>query len=109
MHSSSECTGKDFSAVKHQSHQPISSIFSSEARDEFFRFLQKSMKFELTSIVISVPPLRNPALLSVVRVVDGQFTGFITKEEDFHLQSTLVQASLLLKHQPAGRLKERDL
>ena len=25
------------------------------------------------------PPLVDPALLSVVRVVDGQFTGFITK------------------------------
>ena len=37
---SSERTGTDFSAVKHQSHQPSSSIFSSEARGEFFRSLQ---------------------------------------------------------------------
>ena len=32
VHSSSERTGTDFSAVTHQSHQPSSSIFSSEAR-----------------------------------------------------------------------------
>ena len=40
--------------------------------------------------------------------MDGQLTGFITKEEEFHLhiyrQSTLVKASLL-KRQPAGQLK----
>ena len=45
------------------------------------------------------PSLADPALLSVVGVVDGQFTGFITKEEG--ISST--------KHQPTDQLKERDL
>ena len=58
------------------------------------------------------PSLADPALLSVVRVVDGQFTGFITKEEGIsstNLHCARVQVSLLLKHQPASQLKECDL
>ena len=77
---SSERTGPDFSAVKHQSHQParIFGVFL-QVRDEFsFRFLQCGD--------IS-PSLTDPALLSVVGVVDGQVTGFITKE--IHLQHFL--------------------
>ena len=59
------------------------------------------------------PSLVDPALLSVVRVVDGQFTGFITKEEDFHLHIYRAHWSRLLCFwsfsRPAGQLKERDL
>ena len=106
---SSERTGTDFSAVKHQSHQPSSSIFSSEARDEFCRFLQNTLS----------PTFMDLALVSVVRAVDGQETGLSVQPaekmnrlqtgQEYHLQSALAQASLLLKQQPAGQLKERDL
>ena len=102
---SSERTGTDFSAVKHQSHQPSSSFFSSEARDEFCRFLQNTLS----------PTLMDPALVSVVRAVDGQETGLSVQPaekmnrlqtgQEYHLQSALAQASLLLKQQPAGQLK----
>ena len=59
--------------------------------------------------------------MSVVRAVDGQETGALSVQlaekknrlqtgQEFHLQSVLVQASLLLfKQQPAGQLKEHDL
>ena len=58
--------------------------------------------------------------MSVVRAVDGQETGLsvqpaekknrLKSGQEFHLQSALVQASLLLKQQPAGQQKkERDL
>ena len=57
--------------------------------------------------------------MSVVRAVDGQETGLsvqlaekknrLQTGQEFHLQSALVQAYLLLKHQPTGQLKERDL
>ena len=57
--------------------------------------------------------------MSVVRAVDGQETGLSVQPaekknrlqtgQECHLQSALVQASLLLKHQPTGQLKERDL
>ena len=109
MHSSSERTGTDFSAVKHQSHQPSSSIFSSEARGEFFRSLQltSSIYYIEGTLSLSVPP------------VDGQETGLsvqpaekknqLQTDQEFHLQSALVQDSLLIKHQPTGQLKERDL
>ena len=53
--------------------------------------------------------------MSVIRAVDGQDTGLSAQpaeqqlqtgiDQDFHLQSALVQASLLLKHQPTGQLK----
>ena len=46
-------------------------MFSTEARDAFFRFLQSGD--------IS-PSLADPALLSVVGVVDRQVAGFVTKE-----------------------------
>ena len=67
MHSS-ERTGTDFSAVSisHTSLARVFCVFSSEARDEFFRFLQ--------SITLS-PTLMDPTLVSVVRAVDGQDTG----------------------------------
>ena len=61
----------------------------------------------------------DPARVSVVRAVDGQETGLSVQPaekknrlqtgQEFHLQSALVQAFLLLKHQPTGQLKERDL
>ena len=57
--------------------------------------------------------------MSVVRAVDGQETGLSVQPaekknrlqtgQEFHLQSALVQAFLLLKHKPTGQLKERDL
>ena len=57
--------------------------------------------------------------MSVIRAVDGQDTGLsvhlaekknrLQSGQDFHLQSTLVKASLLLKHQLTGQLKEHDL
>ena len=53
--------------------------------------------------------------MSVVRAVDGQETGLsvqpaekknrLKSGQEFHLQSALVQASLLLKQQPAGQQK----
>ena len=40
------------------------------------------MRFFLTHVYCDISPsLADPALLSVVGVVDGQVTGFITKEE----------------------------
>ena len=120
---SSERTGTDVSAVKHQSHQPSSSIFSSEARGEFFKFffstdLSSIYYIEGTFVTLS-PTLMDPALVSVVRAVDGQETGLsvqlaekknrLQTGQEFHLQSALVQASLLLKHQLTGQQKERDL
>ena len=108
MHSSSELTGTDFSAVKHQSHQPSSTIFHQKQEmnsSDFFRahwsrhvcckalvdpqayiyiylFIYTggipSEEHEVYYCDIS-PSLADPALLSVVRVVDGQLTGFITK------------------------------
>ena len=75
MHSSSERTGKDFSAVSisHTSLARVFSVFSSEARDEFFRFLQS---VEGTSSLVTLSPtLVDPALVSVIRAVDGQDTG----------------------------------
>ena len=53
--------------------------------------------------------------MSVIRAVDGQETGLSVQPvekknrlqtgQEYHLQSALVQASLLLKHQPTGQLK----
>ena len=53
--------------------------------------------------------------MSVIRAVDGQDTGLSAQPAEqptsdqhrpgLHLQSALVQASLLLKHQPTGQLK----
>ena len=84
----------------------VFSVFSSEARDEFFRFLQR--------ITLS-PTLVDPALVSVIRVVDGQDTGLSAQpaeqptsdrhRPELHLQSALVQASVFLKLQPTGQLK----
>ena len=54
------------------------------------------------------PSLADPALLSVVGVVDGQFAGFITKEEGFsstHLQNALVQAFKALADRPVQRTR----
>ena len=65
-------------------------------------FHQKNMKFELYYCDIS-PSLADPALLSVVRVVDGQFTGFITKEEVFHLHIYRAHWSRLLCFQSISR------
>ena len=72
-----------------------------------------------SSLITLSPTLVDPALVSVIRAVDGQETGLSVQSaekknllqtgQDFHQQSTLVQASLHLKHQPAGQLKERDL
>ena len=78
MYSSSEHTGTDFSAVKHQSHQPSSSIFSSEARDGILQISPDifAVKQEGTSSLITLSPtLVDPALVSVIRAVDGQDTG----------------------------------
>ena len=68
---------------------------------------------------LSVPPFMDPALVSVVRAVDGQETGLSVQPaekmnrlqtgQEYHLQSALAQASMFLKQQPAGQLKERDL
>ena len=54
--------------------------------------------------------------MSVIRAVDGQETGLSVQPaekknqfqtgQEFHLQSALVKASLLLKHQPTGQLKK---
>ena len=68
MHSSvsSERTGTDFSAVKHQSHQPSSSI----------------------SVFIRTSCLQHRrARVSVIRAVDGQDTGLSAQpaEENRHL------------------------
>ena len=72
-----------------------------------------------SSLITLSPTLVDPALVSVIRAVDGQETGLSVQPaekknllqtgQDFHQQSTLVQASLLFKHQLAGQLKERDL
>ena len=84
-------------------------LVSSEARDELCRFLQNTLS----------PTLMDPARVSVVRAVDGQETGLSVQPaekmnrlqtgQEYHLQSALAQASLFLKQQPAGQLKERDL
>ena len=82
---------------------------------------QPSIYIEGTSSLITLSPtLVDPALVSVVRAVDGQDTGLSAQPAehpttDRHrpglsssstpLQSALVQASLLLKHQPTGQLK----
>ena len=68
---------------------------------------------------LSVPPFMDPALVSVVRAEDGQETGLSVQPaekmnrlqtgQEYHLQSALAQASMFLKQQPAGQLKERDL
>ena len=113
MHSS-ERTGTDFSAVKHQSHQPSSSIwcFSSELHI-----------YDIEGISFSItlsPTLVDPALVLVIRAVDGQDTGLSAQpaeknrlqtatDQDFHLQSALVQASLLLSISRPTSSKERDL
>ena len=123
MHSS-ERAGTDFSAVKHQSHQPSSSIWCFLIRS--MRWILQISSTDLSSIfyiegtfVTLSPTLMDPALMSVVRAVDGQETGLSVQPaekknrlqtgQEFHLQSALVQAFLLLKHQPTGQLKERDL
>ena len=75
-----------------------------------------SIYIEGTSSLISLSPtLVDPALVSVVREVDGQETGLSVQPaekknrlqtgQEFHLQSALAQASLLLKHQPTGQHK----
>ena len=75
-----------------------------------------SICIEGTSSLITLSPtLVDPALVSVIRVVDGQDTGFSAQPAEqptldlhrpgFHLQSALVQASVFLKHQPTGQLK----
>ena len=109
MHSSSERTGTDFSAAKHQSHQPSSSIFSSEAGGEFFRFLQPTSQLIFIEGDIS-PSLADPTLLSVVGVVDGQFTGFITKERRNFINTSTERTGPGFKSisRPASS-KERDL
>ena len=102
----SERTGTDFSAVKHQSHQPSSSVFFIKSKRGI---LQISSEHTLS------PTLMDPTLVSVVRAVDGQETGLsvqpaekknrLKSGQEFHLQSALVQASLPLKQQPAGQQK----
>ena len=87
----------------HQKHEMNSS--------DFFRVF-----IEGTSSLITLSPtLVDLALVSVIRAVDGQETGLSVQPaekknrlqtgQDFHQQSPLVQASLLLKHQPTGQLK----
>ena len=55
--------------------------------------------------------LMDPAFVSVVRAVDGQETGLSVQpaakknRPGISSQSTLVQAFLLLMHQPTGQLK----
>ena len=71
-----------------------------------------------SSITLS-PTLVDPARVSVIRAVDGQDTGLSAQpaenrlqtgiDQDFYLQSALVQASLLLKHQLTGQLKRTRL
>ena len=56
------------------------------------------------------------AIVSVVRAVDGQETGLSVQPaekknrlqtgQEFHLQSALVETSLLVKHQPTGQQKK---
>ena len=79
MHSS-ERTGTDFSAVKHQSHQPSSSIWCFLIRS--MRWILQISSTDLSSIfyiegtfVTLSPTLMDPAVVSVVRAVDGQETG----------------------------------
>ena len=61
----------------------------------------------ISSSVTLSPTLLDPARVSVIRAVDGQDTGLSAQpaekeeptsdtDQDFHLQSALVQASLLL-------------
>ena len=67
----------------------------------------------ISSSVTLSPALVDLARVSVIRAVDGQDTGLSTQPAENQLQtgtdqdfqSTLVQASLLLKHQPTGQLK----
>ena len=68
-----------------------------------------------SSLTTLSPSLVDPTLMSVIRAVDGQDTGLSAQPAEqptsdwhrpgLHLQSALVQASLLLKHQPTGQLK----
>ena len=71
-----------------------------------------------SSLVTLSPTLMDPALVSVVRAVDGQDTGLSAqpaeqptsdRHQDFHLQRALVQASLLLSISRPASSKERDL
>ena len=71
-----------------------------------------SIYIEGTSSLITLSPsLVDPALVSVVREVDGQETGLSVQPAEkknrpgLNLQSALAQASLLSKHQPTGYLK----
>ena len=79
MHSSvsSERTGTDFSAVKHQSHQPSLSI------SVFIRtsYLRHRRNFTLS------PTLVDPSRVSVIRAVDAQDTGLSAQpaEKNRHL------------------------
>ena len=105
MHSSSERTGTDFSAVKHQSHQPSSSIFHQKQEvnsSDFFNRPLHRRNFHSQShpcgpgIYVGNKGSGWPGnWLSVQPAEKNRLqTG-----QEFHLQSALVQASLLLKHQ----------
>ena len=70
---SSERTGTDFSAVRLQSHQPARVLM-------FFHQKHEMNSSEIciegtSSLVTFSPTLVDPALVSVIRAVDGQDTG----------------------------------
>ena len=97
---SSEHTGTNFSAVKHQSHQPAR-VFSGGCGwpGHWFYHERKNFIYR-TSYLFRVHWFECTAgweRRTDVRVQTGT-------DQDFHLQSALVQASLLLKHQLTGQL-----
>ena len=87
----------------HQKHEMNSS--------DFFRAFTEGT----SSLITLSPTVVDPALVSVIRAVDGQETGLSVQPaeknnrlqtgQDFHQQSALVQASLHLKHQPTSQQK----
>ena len=112
MHSSSERTGTDFSAVKHQSHQPSSSIFHQKqevnSSDFFNRPLHRRNFYSQShpcgpGICVGNKGSGWPG--NWLSVQPAEKKNRLQTGQEFHLQSALVQASLLLKHQPTGQLK----
>ena len=114
MYSSSERTGTDFSAVKHQSHQPARVFIFYQKQEmnssDFFRaFHRRNFIFSHSQ---SHPCGPGTCVGSKGNGWLGHwFECWLSNrlqtsiDQDLHLQSALVQASLLLKYQPTSQLK----
>ena len=117
LHQKQEMNSSDFFRAHWSRHLCFNALVDRQALSQP---TSPSIYIEETSSLITLSPtLLDPALVSVIRAVDGQETGLSVQPaekknrlqtgQEFHLQSALVQASLLLKHQPTGQHKERDL